>query len=211
MELQRKKTREHLSNKRKLRSAKRRRDSCTLIQKQIRGALARSAFQFSRSQMAREKAAALRIQSLARGRASRRASALMIKRRRMADRLAKQLKLEAERKYALLLEADEILRKERDRLAARRIEIEHNTAALMVQSAWRGRVARAEFRRIQKKFDAEIAIAKANQIQFAWRNHAGRKKLHKLNEWYNEKLQNEASIIMQQHYFPLRRRATSSI
>ena len=123
----------------------------------------------------------------------------MIKRRRMADRLAKQLKAEAERKYALLLEADEILRKEREKLAGRRIEIEHNTAALMVQSAWRGRVARATFRRVREKYDAEIATAKANQIQYAWRNHAGRKKLHKLNDWYNGKLQVEASIIMQQH------------
>ena len=149
--------------------------------------------------MAKENAAALRIQSMARGRASRRASELMIKRGRMADRLAKQLKAEAERKYALWLEADEILRKERERLAGRRIEIEHNTAALMVQSAWRGRVARAEFRRIQKKFDAEIATAKANQIQYAWRNHAGRKKLRKLNEWYNGELRVEASIMMQQH------------
>ena len=170
-----------------------------MIQKQIRGALARTAFKFARSQASKENAAALRIQSLARGRASRRASALMIKRRRMADRLAKQLQAEAERKYALQLQADEILRKERETLAVRRIEIENNTAALMVQSAWRGRLARAEFRRIRKKYDAEIANAKATQVQFAWRNHAGRKKLHKLNQWYNNKLREEASVIVQQH------------
>ncbi len=190
---------EKLAVAREVRRVKRRRGSATAIQKEIRAALARSAFKFSRSEINRQNSAAIIIQSRHRGFRSRRASAMRIKRARIADRLAQQMAAAARRRKALEDEAARVLARERARLADQLLEIERNTASLMVQSAWRGRMARRRFHDIRVEYDAKIQEARATQIQFAWRNRVGRKKLRKLEAWYAGKLQDQASRVIQQH------------
>ena len=147
----------------------RRRDSATLVQKNIRAALARSAFKFSRNEWSKSNAAAMLVQSTWRGHDSRVKSKYMLERAKIVDRLAKQLAKAAQDRWLMEQQAERLLEEERRRMKEMRREIENNQACLMVQSAWRGQIARKDFNKIRKEYDIQISHEKANQIQYAWR------------------------------------------
>ena len=110
-----------------------------------------------------------------------------------------QLEEEALKRRKAKADAEEILAQlvlERKKME---LQAELESAAIMVQAAWKGVMARKEFTRIRKEYDAKIATEKARMIQFGWRRHCGRSKLAKLEQWYNEKIRTEAAVVVQQH------------
>ena len=131
----------------------RRRASATIVQKEIRAALARSAFKFSRNEWSKQNAAAILVQSKWRGHDSRVKSKYMLERAKVVDRLGKQLAQAAHNRWLMEQEALRMLEEEKRIMKDKRLVIEHHQAALMVQSAWRGQVARKEFNTIRKNDD----------------------------------------------------------
>ena len=74
--------------------------------------------------------------------------------------------------------------------------MEHNNAAVMVQSAFRGKLARKEFRRIRKEYNVKIDKESAVMIQHAWKNRMA-SKLNKLAKWYDDKIKEQSAVGVQ--------------
>ena len=77
--------------------------------------------------------------------------------------------------------------------------MERNNAATMVQCAFRGKLARKEFRRIRDEYNVKIDKESAMMVQHAWRNRMARNKLNKLAAWYDGKIREQSAIIVQTH------------
>ena len=135
----------------------RRRNSATSIQKNIRARLARSAFKHSRNEWSKQNAAAILVQATWRGHDSNNRSRAALERAKIVDRLAKQLAADAHNRWLMEQESERMLNEEKILMKEKRLQIEHNQACLMVQSAWRGQVARKEFNSIRKEYDVKIS------------------------------------------------------
>ena len=118
--------------------------------------MARSAFKFSRNEWSKQNAAAILVQSTWRGHDSRVKSKYMLERAKVVDRLGKQLAQAAHNRWLMEQEALRMLEEEKRIMKDKRLVIEHHQAALMVQSAWRGQVARKEFNTIRKRTVAMV-------------------------------------------------------
>ena len=176
-----------------------RRNSATNIQKHLRGSLARWHFNHAKIEERKRIDAAIRLQSNWRGCLGRNRAGDFKKKKDRADYLASMLKERATIRARLEWETQQLIEREKERLRYEKLMMEHNNAAVMVQSAFRGKLARKEFRRIRKEYNVKIDKESAVMIQHAWKNRMARNKLNKLAKWYDDKIKEQSAVIVQTH------------
>eukprot|EP00947_MAST-08B_sp_MAST-8B-sp1_P003611 g3611.t1 len=203
--------------------AKRRHEMAVKIQTATRGCLARWYLRNTKNDKEREIAFAIMLQAAFRGRRDRErvrklqeeiaATKGYLQQRANANKgrvkaleEAAHLHRETERKAALALRRRQAMSAARNAARAHAAKFDddraleqkaEHEAAVMIQTAFRGNLARAEFARKRKEYDAKIRTENATMIQSAWRGRAAQKRVAAIKKEYDEKIANEKAVLIQ--------------